>query len=57
MLKNVSYNLLETITIVSKSLYRYDTYTLDAANSNPARNYGQSLKRNEKKNYRCSLKN
>ena len=33
MLKNVSYNLLETITIVSKSLYRYDTYILDAANS------------------------
>ncbi len=33
MLKNVIYNLLETITIVSKSLYRYDTYILDAANS------------------------
>jgi len=32
MLKNVSYNLLETITIVSKSLYRYDTYKLDAEN-------------------------
>ena len=33
MLKNVSYNLLETITIVSKSLYRYETYIHDAENS------------------------
>jgi N-formylglutamate amidohydrolase len=33
MLKNVNYNLLETITIVSKSLYRYGTYIHDAENS------------------------
>ena len=33
MLRNVSYNLLETITTVSKSLYRYDNYILDAASS------------------------
>jgi hypothetical protein len=33
VLKNVNYNLLETITIVSKSLYRYDTYRHDAENS------------------------
>lgn len=30
MLKNDSYNLLEAVTIVSKSLYRYDTYMQDA---------------------------
>ncbi len=57
MLKNVNYNLLETITIVSKSLYRYDTYIHDAEIVKPAGNYGQRLKSNEKKNYRCSLKN
>ncbi len=31
MLKNVNYNLIETITIISKSLYRYDTYIKDSA--------------------------
>jgi len=31
MIKNLNYNLMETITIISKSLYRYDTYIKDAA--------------------------
>ena len=30
MLDNVNYNLLETITIISKSLYRYESYMKDA---------------------------
>jgi hypothetical protein len=30
MLDNVNYNLLETITIISKSLYRYESYVKDA---------------------------
>lgn len=29
MLKNQDYNLMETITIISKSLYRYDQYMKD----------------------------
>ncbi len=29
MLKNHDYNLIETITIISKSLYRYDQYMKD----------------------------
>jgi hypothetical protein len=29
MLKNQDYNLIETITIISKSLYRYDQYMKD----------------------------
>ena len=29
MLKNHDYNLIETITIISKSLYRYDQYMQD----------------------------
>lgn len=31
MLKNITYNLIETISIISKSLYRYDTYIKDAS--------------------------
>lgn len=30
MLKNINYNLMETITVLSKSLHRYDTYMKDA---------------------------
>ncbi len=30
MLKNINYNLIETISIISRSLYRYDTYIKDA---------------------------
>ena len=31
MLKNINYNLIETISIISRSLYRYDTYMKDAS--------------------------
>ncbi|MBM4295729.1 MAG: hypothetical protein FJ126_12615 [Deltaproteobacteria bacterium] len=31
MLENVHYNLIQTIAIISQSLYRYDTYIKDAA--------------------------
>lgn len=31
MLSNTNYNIMETITIISKSLYRYDTYIKDAS--------------------------
>lgn len=30
MLDNVNYDLMETITIISKSLYRYEAYAQDA---------------------------
>ena len=30
MLKDIDYDLLETITIISKSLYRYEAYLRDA---------------------------
>jgi len=29
MLKNVDYDIMETITVISKSLYRYETYLQD----------------------------
>ena len=31
MLENINYNLIETIAIISRSLYRYETYKKDAA--------------------------
>ncbi|OPY78229.1 MAG: hypothetical protein A4E65_02383 [Syntrophorhabdus sp. PtaU1.Bin153] len=31
MLKNINYDIMESITILSKSLYRYDAYIKDAA--------------------------
>ena len=30
MLKNVNYNLIEETTVLSKALYRYDSYVADA---------------------------
>ena len=30
MLDNINYDLMETITIISKSLYRYEAYSKDA---------------------------
>jgi hypothetical protein len=49
MLKNVSYNLLETITIVSKSLYRYETYLHDAENSAASRELWTTIKTQREK--------
>jgi hypothetical protein len=49
MLKNVNYNLLETITIVSKSLYRYDTYIHDAENSKSSRELWTTFKAQREK--------
>lgn len=49
MLKNVTYNLLETITIVSKSLYRYDTYIHDAENSKSSRDLWATFKTQREK--------
>ena len=56
MLKNVSYNLLETITIVSKSLYRYDTYKLDAENSKSSQELWTTFKAQREKELSMLLK-
>ncbi|MGD9244702.1 MAG: hypothetical protein PVH36_07210 [Desulfobacterales bacterium] len=56
MLKNVSYNLLETITIVSKSLYRYDTYIHDAANSKSSQELWKTFKVQREKELSMLLK-
>ena len=56
MLKNVSYNLLETITIVSKSLYRYDTYLHDGQNSESSRELWTTIKAQREKELAMLLK-
>jgi hypothetical protein len=56
MLKNVSYNLLETITIVSKSLYRYDTYIHDAENSKSSQELWTGFKAQREKELSRLLK-
>jgi len=56
MLKNVSYNLLETITIVSKSLYRYDTYIHDAENSKVSQELWKTFKAQREKELSMLLK-
>jgi hypothetical protein len=56
MLKNVNYNLLETITIVSKSLYRYDTYIHDAENSKSSRELWTTFKAQRDKELSMLLK-
>lgn len=56
MLKNVSYNLLETITIVSKSLYRYDTYIHDAENSKSSKELWEKFKEQREKELSMLLK-
>ncbi|MGD9187228.1 MAG: hypothetical protein PVI89_03405 [Desulfobacteraceae bacterium] len=56
MLKNVSYNLLETITIVSKSLYRYDTYLHDAENSASSRELWTVIKTQREKELKMLLR-
>ncbi len=54
--KNVNYNLLQTITIVSKSLYRYDTYKLDAENSKSSRELWTTFKAQREKELSMLLK-
>jgi hypothetical protein len=56
MLKNVSYNLIETITIVSKSLFRYDTYIHDAENSKSSQELWKVFKAQREKELAILLK-
>lgn len=46
MLNNCQYNLMEAITIISKSLYRYDTYMKDSADCKPCQEIWTKIKDN-----------
>lgn len=56
MLKNINYNLMETITIISKSLYRYDTYINDAAECESCQKIWKKLKEQRGKELKMILK-
>ncbi len=56
MLKNTNYNLLETITIISRSLYRYDTYMKDASECPSCENIWKKLKEGREKELAMLLK-
>jgi len=49
MLENLNYNLIETISIISKSLYRYDTYIKDAAGCASCQSIWAKFKENRDK--------
>jgi hypothetical protein len=44
MLNNCHYNLMEAITIISKSLYRYDTYMKDSSDCKPCQEVWTRIK-------------
>ncbi len=56
MLKNINYNLMETITIISKSLYRYDTYMKDASECEYCQEIWSEIRANRQKELRMILK-
>jgi len=56
MLKNINYNLMETITIISKSLYRYDTYMEDASECESCQEIWSYIRTNRQKELRMILK-
>jgi hypothetical protein len=45
MLKNATYNLMETATVISKGLYRYDTFIQDAGDCQQCRELWAQMKR------------
>jgi len=57
MINNCHYDLMETITIISKSLYRYDTYMKDASDCNckPCQEIWTKLKSNREKELKMLL--
>ncbi len=56
MLKNINYDLLETITIISKSLYRYDTYIKDSSESKSCQEMWTKIKEQREKELTMLLK-
>ncbi len=56
MLKNINYNLIETISIISRSLYRYDTYIRDAAGCLACENLWSKFKKQREEEMSLLLK-
>jgi len=56
MLDNINYNLIETISIISKSLYRYETYFKEAAGCNSCQEMWPKIKETREKELSMLLK-
>ena len=56
MLENMNYNLIETVSIISKSLYRYDTYIKDAAGCKSCQELWAKFEEQRKKELSMILK-
>lgn len=49
MLKNATYNLMETATVISKGLHRYDTFIKDAGDCAECREAWMQMKAADEK--------
>jgi hypothetical protein len=49
MLDNNTYNLMEDITVLSKSLYRYDTYIQDAKDCKSCQDFWKQMRQQREK--------
>lgn len=56
MLENMNYNLIETVAIISKSLYRYETYIKDAAECKACQELWSKFEEQRKKELSMVLK-
>jgi len=56
MLENMNYNLIETVSIISKSLYRYETYIKDAAGCKSCQELWAKFEEQRKKELSMILK-
>ena len=56
MLKNVNYNLVETIAIISQGLHRYETYMKDAAECKSCQEIWSKFKEQREKELAMLLK-
>jgi len=56
MLKNINYNIMENITILSKSLYRYDTYIKDSLECDSCRELWVAFRKQREKELQMLLK-
>lgn len=56
MLKNINYNIIETISIISKSLYRYDAYIKDAADCKSCQDLWKKFKEQREEELKMLMK-
>jgi len=56
MLDNMNYNLIENVSIISKSLYRYETYIKDASQCKSCQELWSKFEEQRKKELSMILK-